>query len=412
VGLLLAVLLAATVAPESAPEPERPTCAVAGHPARLGACVARADADATGKLYFRDGRSAHWYFVEATGEKGCAWGVIPAPGHSVRRVVYYVELPTRDGPQRSLDRSIRVARTLDQCGGDRVAGTSIAEPASVGAMPGAPLTPAGFGPDATGGGAPAWVLGSAVAAAGAGAAVALRSGRGDDSSAAPRQPAASPTGVGPVTPTPTPTATPRPTPEPPRRPTATPTAEPPPPPPPPSTPTARPTATPRATPRPAPTATPRPQPTSTPAPTVTPTPKPPKKNSADQDPVVVDWQSDLRAPEARGQIVVDDPVSPATAGGVMIAGPGVAAGQLRLPPAGERRLALTVSGAAGPGQWRLRLGGRNVLAGSLRVLAGDASLAGGDTVIVNVRGPTPAAAVVVFRGAQPPDAITPRNPAP
>src|SRR5687767_14714663 len=112
------LMILAAVPPSSsvgAEESARGECVTAGRPARLGGCVHRTDATGAARLFFRDAGERHWYFVEATNENGCAWGVVPAPGTRLDRVAYYVEIATADGSlEKSRERTARVVRLAGQ----------------------------------------------------------------------------------------------------------------------------------------------------------------------------------------------------------------------------------------------------------------------------------------------------------
>ena len=397
-SLLLTPILAAPASPATEP---LAVCVVAGRPARLSACVPEVTSSGTGRLFFRDSASPHWYFVEATAENGCGAGVIPAPGTRLKRVAYYVELATPNGTRRSRERSVRIVSSPNDCMG-RPMPTSNVEPSSVGATAGAPLTPKGFGAEAVRRGAPTWVLGSAAAAAAGGAVVALSRDGGSattEETGAPREPTARPASPLPTPPTATPTPEPPPPSNPRRAPTPTPEPEqppPPPPPPPPTTPTPRaratatskPTATPKPTDTPKPTATPKP--TDTPKPTATPRPR---SNFSDEGgaQATVQWRSVVNVAGARARLVT-------SRGAVLEAAGGVAEGTLVAEP-GENQLEITVMGAVGSGTCRLTLAGSGIVPGSLRVLAGEAMVEG-QTVVLHVRGRPGETAVIAFRGLQ------------
>lgn len=397
-GLIVALSVSLLGSPaEPQGQDERPaTCVLAGRPARLGGCVPGAEAGgSSGRLFFRDSASRHWYFVDAPADGGCAWGAIPAPGTRLKGVAFYLVIDTAAGPQRTRERTVRVVRSREDCPGSRPLPVSSVEPAFVGATVGAPLAPRGFGAEAVRGGAPAWVLGSvAAAAAGGGAAALGGGGDGGGDAGAPRLPGSTHTAA--ATPSPEPTATPEPAP--PRRPTPTPAPteeparEPAPPPPPAPGPTPRPAATPN------PTETPKPEkPTETPKPTEAPqpteTPKP-KKNSTDEDVTTfgsVPWRSELHAPGATGQILWPR--------GVAIEASAAPVSGALAVPAGENIVDIRLRGATGPGSWRLVLGGPGVVPGSLRVLAGEAVVDGAGSILVRVRGRPGEGAVIAFHAA-------------
>jgi hypothetical protein len=393
---LLNVVLAVLMTPGAAtPVPKRVIgeCVLASRPARLVGCLDRGDTRGTGRLYFRDATTTEWYFVDATGEGQCAWAVIPAPS-GVKILGYYFALETREGPTRTGEQRATVVHSPKDCKGSRLLMTSVVDPTFVGAAPGAPLVPRGFGPK-KGGGTAVAMLGAGTIL-GAGTAVLVANSQNDASDVAPR--------TGPDnTPTPRPaltpaaTSTPTPTPVlPSPRPTAsaTPSNTP--------TPTSVPTATATATASPTSTATPTPAPTAVATPAATPTPRPPAVPtvalpiatptlpplplSSSSSSAVIHWRSTLPETGGRGRLTMNGGPSVEAAAGVR---EGVLPARM-----GENRIALSMTHAGSAGQWVVELDG--IEPGTLQLLAGEAVLARSGTLLVHLGNGTPGA-VAAFR---------------
>jgi hypothetical protein len=91
------------------------------------------------------------------------------------------------------------------------------------------------------------------------------------------------------------------------------------------------------------------------------------------------WVSELTAPGARGQVVVDGTEAVFPAGGME-------AFSVRTGPGPHRFEATLVDGAGRPGAWRFDLSALGLVAGSLRVVAGEAAPAGSAAVVFRLRG--------------------------
>jgi hypothetical protein len=91
------------------------------------------------------------------------------------------------------------------------------------------------------------------------------------------------------------------------------------------------------------------------------------------------WVSELAVAGGRGQVVVDGTAAVFPAGGVetftAAAGPGT-----------HRFEATLVDGAGRPGRWRIDLSGLGAVPGSLRVVAGEAEVAGSAAVVFRLQG--------------------------
>ncbi len=91
------------------------------------------------------------------------------------------------------------------------------------------------------------------------------------------------------------------------------------------------------------------------------------------------WVSELTAPGARGQVVVDGTEA-------VFPGGGMEAFSVRVGPGPHRFEATLVDGAGRPGAWRFDLSALGLLPGSLRVVAGEAAPAGSAAVVFRLRG--------------------------
>jgi hypothetical protein len=108
-----------------------------------------------------------------------------------------------------------------------------------------------------------------------------------------------------------------------------------------------------------------------------------RQNGADRRVV---WTSDLRVPGGRGQIVMNGTASVA---------PGEGRAYAVTPSVkGENRLEATLVNASGkPGTWRFEFTGNSVKPGSIRVIAGEASLVAGGAIEFRLKG-TPGERIV------------------
>jgi hypothetical protein len=108
------------------------------------------------------------------------------------------------------------------------------------------------------------------------------------------------------------------------------------------------------------------------------------------------WVSELSVPGARGQVVVDGAEA-------VFPGGGIQAFSVPVGP-GRHRLEATLVDASGrPGTWRFDLGALSPVAGSLRVVAGEAALLGSTEVVFRLRGKAGERVVLSFdvgRGAE------------
>ncbi len=152
-----------------------PGCLPVGKPARLAACFRPAGALARARVYFRAGGTTAWFYVEMGGNPPCLQGTLPRPKKSVKQVEYYVEAMDRSfAATRTPDRALPVSQD-GQCPAGPLAPIATGSPV-IGSATGA--APVGF---ATGGGLSPLLIVGGAAVVGGGAAVAVAAGGGGES---------------------------------------------------------------------------------------------------------------------------------------------------------------------------------------------------------------------------------------
>ncbi|HSD65877.1 MAG TPA: hypothetical protein VLF95_04210 [Vicinamibacteria bacterium] len=157
-------------------EHSAPGCVAAGKYARLAACFRPQEALARARLYFRAGGTGEWFYVEMSGAPPCLQGVLPRPKKATRQVEYYLAATDRSfGESRTPEGSLPVTRD-GTCPAGPVAPVANAAGAAIGSASGA--APVGF---VTGGGlSPLLIAGGAAVVGGGAAAVAGGGGGGGE----------------------------------------------------------------------------------------------------------------------------------------------------------------------------------------------------------------------------------------
>jgi hypothetical protein len=156
-------------------EHRAPGCLAAGRHARLAACFRPEAALARARLYFRAGGTRDWFYVDMSGTPPCLEGVLPRPKKSVKQVEYYVAAIDRASAESRTPEHVLPVTDDGQCPAGPVAPVADAASAVIGSASGA--APAGF---VTGGGlSPLLIAGGAAVIAG-GAAAVVAGGGGED----------------------------------------------------------------------------------------------------------------------------------------------------------------------------------------------------------------------------------------
>jgi hypothetical protein len=184
-----------------------PGCLPAGKPARLAACFRPQAALARARVYFRAGGTRDWFYVEMSGAPPCLEGTLPRPKKSVARVEYYLEAMDRSFAEtRTPTRALPVSED-GRCSAGPIAPVASSGSPVIGSASGA--APVGF---AAGGGLSPLLIAGGVAVIGAGAAVAVAGGGGGDNPTTTTLPPTTTTTTTTSTSTTTTTTTLRPTP--------------------------------------------------------------------------------------------------------------------------------------------------------------------------------------------------------